>query len=614
MEFPSPKSDDLLTFEGVTLDYGQFRALNDIHFAIGASTIHAIVGEHGAGKSSLAMILNGLVKPQSGFIRFDRREYRALTVELSFQAGIRTVHQHALSLHEHFSVAENLFLTSGRFFERLSWRYKIYQRAQAFLRDYAVDIAPSILVKDLNLSDRILVDMLKQISSRPKLLILDEALEKLSSVSLKKAVNMLVRLKEAGMAVLLITHRIDDIYELADMVSVMKNGEILVTDRVRNIDKLNLIKMAYIQLSDEEHVGNLNREFYQLLKYNEAILRHLPVNLIVMDDARRIKMVNDFCKQNFGLNKASYFNTPLEQILTSANADVMAHVHSAPPVETTFYQIPLNLNNIPMIGNLKIFPIYDGTMLIGQILIIEDVSEFDRLQKQVILSEKLASVGLLAAGVAHEINNPLEIIYTYLSFMKYKFRSPEFHEALDTLHEQIAHIAGIVSNLLSFSDKNAIQSEEIELNSEIRAMLKLIKHNAGYQHIKIRFEPHPQELFVNVNRHEIKQVILNLLKNSFEAMPSGGQISIKTDALPSEGAPLAQMTFHDTGPGIADDNPNNIFLPFYSTKKGKENNLGLGLSVSYNIIKKYHGTISVQNIEQSGCQFVISLPQSTPSP
>ena len=614
MEFPSPKSDDLLTFEGVTLDYGQFRALNDIHFAIGASTIHAIVGEHGAGKSSLAMILNGLVKPQSGFIRFDRREYRALTVELSFQAGIRTVHQHALSLHEHFSVAENLFLTSGRFFERLSWRYKIYQRAQAFLRDYAVDIAPSILVKDLNLSDRILVDMLKQISSRPKLLILDEALEKLSSVSLKKAVNMLVRLKEAGMAVLLITHRIDDIYELADMVSVMKNGEVLVTDRVRNIDKLNLIKMAYIQLSDEEHVGNLNREFYQLLKYNEAILRHLPVNLIVMDDARRIKMVNDFCKQNFGLNKASYFNTPLEQILASANADVMAHIHIAPPVETTFYQIPLSLNNIPMIGNLKIFPIYDGAMLIGQILIIEDVSEFDRLQKQVILSEKLASVGLLAAGVAHEINNPLEIIYTYLSFMKYKFRSPEFHEALDTLHEQIAHIAGIVSNLLSFSDKNAIQSEEIELNSEIRAMLKLIKHNAGYQHIKIRFEPHPQELFVNANRHEIKQVILNLLKNSFEAMPSGGQISIKTDALQSEGASWAQMTFHDTGPGIADDNPNNIFLPFYSTKKGKENNLGLGLSVSYNIIKKYHGTISAQNIEQSGCQFVISLPQSTPSP
>ena len=614
MEFPSPKSDDLLTFAGVTLDYGQFRALNDIHFAIGASTIHAIVEEHGAGKSSLAMILNGLVKPQSGLIRFDRREYRALTVELSFQAGIRTVHQHALSLHEHFSVAENLFLTSGRFFERLSWRYKIYQRAQAFLRDYAVDIAPSTLVKDLSLSDRILVDMLKQISGRPKLLILDEALEKLSSVSLKKAVNMLVRLKEAGMAVLLITHRIDDIYELADMVSVMKNGEILVTDRVRNIDKLNLIKMAYIQLSDEEHVGNLNREFYQLLKYNEAILRHLPVNLIVMDDARRIKMVNDFCKQNFGLNKASYFNTPLEQILASANADVMAHIHIAPPVETTFYQIPLSLNNIPMIGNLKIFPIYDGAMLIGQILIIEDVSEFDRLQKQVILSEKLASVGLLAAGVAHEINNPLEIIYTYLSFMKYKFRSPEFHEALDTLHEQIAHIAGIVSNLLSFSDKNAIQSEEIELNSEIRAMLKLIKHNAGYQHIKIRFEPHPQELFVNANRHEIKQVILNLLKNSFEAMPSGGQISIKTDALQSEGASWAQMTFHDTGPGIADDNPNNIFLPFYSTKKGKENNLGLGLSVSYNIIKKYHGTISAQNIEQSGCQFVISLPQSTPSP
>ena len=117
-------------------------------------------------------------------------------------------------------------------------------------------------------------------------------------------------------------------------------------------------------------------------------------------------------------------------------------------------------------------------------------------------------------------------------------------------------------------------------------------------------------MLIRANRHEIKQVILNLLKNSFEAMPSGGQISIHTALIVGEDGTYAQLTFHDTGPGIADKNPNNIFLPFYSTKKGGENNLGLGLSVSYTIIQKYHGTMTVENLEQAGCQFVITLPQS----
>ena len=239
------------------------------------------------------------------------------------------------------------------------------------------------------------------------------------------------------------------------------------------------------------------------------------------------------------------------------------------------------------------------------------MTEYQRLQKQVILSEKLASVGLLAAGVAHEINNPLEIIYTYLSFMKFKFRAPEFHEALDTLHEQISHIANIVSNLLSFSDKNTILNEEIELNSEIRNVVNLVKHNATYKHIHIRFEPLADDLLIRANKHEIRQVILNLLKNSFEAMPAGGDIFIKTALRPQAAGDAVQLTFQDTGPGISDDNPNNIFLPFYSTKKGTKDNLGLGLSVSYGIIQKYHGTMSVQNIAGAGCQFEITLPPAS---
>jgi PAS domain S-box-containing protein len=602
----------LLTLTDVTLEYGHFRALSHVKFTLGHGKVHAVVGEHGAGKSSLGQLISGVLKPQTGHIIFDGRAYRGMTINMARKLGIELVHQQILSLNEKFTVAENLFLTTAPFFRKLAWRYETLRQASAFLQQHHVDIDPLALVAELNPSDQILIDILKHIYVQPRLLILDEALEKLSTDSFNKVVNILINLKQQGTSILLITHKIDDIYELADNVSILKNGEILLTDDVHNIDKINLIKMAYIQLSDDPHITDLNKEFYQLLKYNEAILRNLPVNLIVTDNENRIKMVNDYCKRVFGLKQASYFNVPLVQLLSSANDEVRALSQEGPldNEEHTFYQAPITLNNNPIICNLKTFPIYDGAFLIGNIIIIEDVTEYDHLQKQVILSEKLASVGLLAAGVAHEINNPLGIIYNYLSYIKSRFHDMELHEAVDNVHEEIAAISTIVSNLHTFSDSTQISLEDLDVNALIRGMLNLIKHSAKHKEVAIHFEPSEEEIEILANKNELKQVILNLLKNSFEAMPSGGDLYIHTGLLSENGTNLVQMTFQDTGPGISDENPQNIFLPFYSTKKGSEQNLGLGLSVSYGIIKKYHGTITVENVEGAGCQFVITLPQS----
>ena len=338
----------LLTLANVSLDYGQFRALHEVDFAIDYARIHAVVGEHGAGKSSLAMLIAGLLKPQAGSIWVEGREYHGFSLKLAQQLGIYMVHQHQLSLNEHFSVAENLFLTAGPYIETLKWKYETLQAAQALLAQHQIDLNPELPVAKLNLSDRILIDILKHLQARPKLLILDEALEKLASASLKKVIAILMSLKASGASILLITHRIDEVFDLADRVSVVKNGEILITDHVRNIDRINLIKMAYMQLSAEQQVEDLNKEFYHLLKYNEAILRHLPVNLIVTDDARRIKMVNDYCKQTFDLQKTSYFNVPLDELLASNHADVLNLLHrdEAHRTELILYQVPVALNNI----------------------------------------------------------------------------------------------------------------------------------------------------------------------------------------------------------------------------------------------------------------------------
>ncbi|WP_457577474.1 ATP-binding cassette domain-containing protein [Desulfomarina sp.] len=607
------ENQKLLRLSNLSLEYGRVHALRNINLSIGYSEIHAIVGEHGAGKSSMGQVISGMLKPVVGKIVFEDTTYSQLSLKLAIKLGIGMVYQQVF-LNQHFTVAENLFFPA-KSINRFIWHSKkrVHREAARLMEDYGFDIDPSLPLKNLNMSEQTLVDILKNIHKKPKLLILDEALERLSVDDLEKVVRILFDMKKKGMSILFITHRLDDIYNLADRISILKNGQVLLTDYVKNINKINLIKMAYTQIDGESSVEGLNKEFYNLLKYNEAILRNLPVNLIVTDSDHRIKLVNDHCKQYFNLKGRSHINAPLEKLFSQANRKVLKLILQAfaTKEEKAFYQVPMILNRTQGVTNIKTFPIYDGTFGIGNIIIIEDVTEYDQLQKQFIFSEKLASVGLLAAGVAHEINNPLEIIFNYLSYIKYKFREPEIREAIANIHEEISSIAAIVSNLHSFSDNRRTRSEEIEINDLIAKILTLIRPNARNKQIDLSFEPFGRDIRINANKNELKQVVLNILKNSLEALNSEGKISVKTMTVDRDGSDFARITFSDTGPGILIRNPDDIFLPFFSSKNDTGKNMGLGLSVSYGIIKKYNGSLEVRNRREGGCEFIITLPLSS---
>lgn len=605
--------DTLLELRGISLNYGPVRVLKNVGLTLGYAEVHAVVGEHGAGKSSLGLVLNGFHKPSAGTICFAGKEYAAFTMPLALKLGIHMIYQQA-QLYEQFTVAENLFLSNPQI-KRFAWpsKTRFIKAARDLLAHYNFDLDPATPLQNLHVSDQTIIELLKHLYLRPKLLILDEVFERLASPARYKILPLLMELKQAGTSFLFITHRVDDIYSLADRVSILRNGEILVTDAVSHLDKINLITMAYTQIAAEERqIENINQEFYHLLRYNEAILRNLPINLVVTDTDHRIKLVNEHCKQHFQLAATAYLDRPVADLLAESQDTLQILTDALNSGESqTFYQLPLTLNGLSTINNIKTFPIYDGSHRIGSIITIEDITEHDQLQKQLILSEKLASVGLLAAGVAHEINNPLEIIYNYLSYLKYNVRGQELQDAVQYIHAEIGSITNIVSNLHAFSDhRSKMSTEEFDLNDLIWTMLNLLQHHARHKAIEMRFDPSPTALFILANKNEIKQVLLNLFKNSFEAMPSGGEIAIETRVISENEQPYAQIVFRDTGSGIGDDNPNNIFLPFYSTKHGQENNLGLGLSVSYGIIKKYQGTITVENLAERGCQFIITLPQA----
>jgi two-component system sensor histidine kinase AtoS len=604
----------LLLLQDIRFDYANVSALKNVSISIGASEIHAIVGEHGAGKSSLAKIASGMLKPLWGHIVFDGIKYTELTAAKALALGIEMVYQD-VQLFDYLTVVEHFYLPpkSGPPLPQFLLAKRQSRVVGEFLARFGFEINPLAYLRDLSRTDQILVDILRSLFRSPKLLILDEVFERISTTDLSRFMPFLKQRRDEGMSILLVTHKIEDVYLFADIVSIVKDGQVLLTGPVTDIDKMNLIKLTYTQVVSEDQLKSLGEEFYEHLRYNEAILQFLPVILLVIDRNCLVKMINVSACEYFQVERKEYLNTPFDSLFTPGNEETVHKIQQSVLAleKRTLYSVPLKLAERRSIVNLIIYPIQDGSYSIGHMIIIEDHTEQEQLRTQLILSEKLASVGLLAAGVAHEINNPLGIITNYLQSIKFKFADEELKRRIGQVEEQIQFICTIVSQLLMFSDSGKMVQEDINVVEVIRDLVDFVQYSFRNSKIRVHFSYSENPITIHANQGEIKQIVLNLLRNSLEAMPKGGLITITVDT-GTETAPLsAIIRFRDSGPGIKHEALNDVFLPFYSTKRaGNSQNLGLGLSVTYSIVQKYNGSIFLENLEAGGCQFTIRIPCS----
>ncbi len=234
-----------------------------------------------------------------------------------------------------------------------------------------------------------------------------------------------------------------------------------------------------------------------------------------------------------------------------------------------------------------------------------DVSERKRLESQLIQSEKMAAIGQLAAGIAHEIRNPLGIIMNALYDLSeiVDTTNPDVHEDLQIAKDEIARAQDIIKNLLEFSRESGTEMEEVNLNDLLRKTLQLMGKYLQTNGVKVTTS-FGKVGVCTANQNALRQVFLNLITNAVQAMPNGGVLRVRTQR---DADRRVQIEFSDTGMGIAEDHLHRVFDPFFTTKEPGQGT-GLGLSVVHSVIKRYQGNIAVRSKVGEGSTFLIELP------
>ncbi|HXF26032.1 MAG TPA: ATP-binding protein, partial [Bryobacteraceae bacterium] len=241
---------------------------------------------------------------------------------------------------------------------------------------------------------------------------------------------------------------------------------------------------------------------------------------------------------------------------------------------------------------------------IGRLIIFDDVTDRDELERRLVQADKLSSIGLLAAGVAHEVNTPLAVISTYAQMLAKQISGQDQQsKLLEKIAKQTFRASEIVNSLLNFSRTSTTEYLEVQLNRIIQETLNLLEHQLQKSGVRVEVVLDDRLPLVKGNPGKLQQVFLNLFLNARDAMEAGGTLSVHSwndDA-------LAYVEVLDTGQGIAAGNLARVFDPFFTTK-GAKKGTGLGLSVTYGIVREHGGSIEVESQPGAGARFLVEIP------
>jgi signal transduction histidine kinase len=371
-------------------------------------------------------------------------------------------------------------------------------------------------------------------------------------------------------------------------------------------------------LSSSEIVAKITADFARLadLRRVRVIYKDWGMEMEIGDDWLISHQVYRAAGQNQRRSRAEDRGriATLTPVSIESKGEVLGSIEVDESLSTINSQVARHMRIIFLTFTAAVFiaaGLFGVTVQYAHRTIRQQFQALEATNTQLIHAERLASVGQLAGGFAHEINNPAGIILTtsdYLLREGEKRDLPEdFHDGLQAIRRQAWRVSEIVNGLLTFSRPTKLQMRRVNVNTVLTQSLVLLAPRLRDQRVHVQQNFQVELPSVSADPDRLEQVFVNLLNNATDAMPNGGEVRVETRTSPHEGADNVLICIADSGIGIAEENLESIFDPFFSTKaKGK--GTGLGLSVSHGIVRDHGGVIEAESSPGRGATFRIYLP------
>jgi two-component system, NtrC family, sensor kinase len=352
-------------------------------------------------------------------------------------------------------------------------------------------------------------------------------------------------------------------------------------------------------------------EYERLKDFNENIVESINVGVMALDMRDRIESWNAQMEVMYAMPRWQTLTQPLKTIFPAEFVEEFDRMRREPGIRNLYkFRLKTPAGEVRTV-NVALAPLVTRKFeVIGRLIIMDDITERIDLEAQLSQADKLSSIGLLAAGVAHEVNTPLAVISSYTQMLAKQLQGdPQKSGLLEKITRQTFRASEIVNNLLNFSRTSGSEIGDVDVNKVIADTLALLEHQFKVAKVEVQNTPTPKLPAIQGNAGRLQQVFLNLFLNAKDAMPGGGTLRVATINGES-----VSVCVSDTGSGIAPEHIQRIYDPFFTTKtsprEGQARGTGLGLSVTYGIIQEHAGKIRVESNPGAGTTFTLDFPLS----
>ena len=355
----------------------------------------------------------------------------------------------------------------------------------------------------------------------------------------------------------------------------------------------------------------VDRTLKETRDYTRQVVANMANGLLSIDPEGHIISYNRLALELLGLKETEVYEMNLKSVIDFKETGIDSTLEGCQPVlEREFLHQQKSGALIPI--TLSVTPILDEkNTCTGAVIVLRDLREIKRLEKKVRHSEKLAAIGELAAGVAHEIRNPLSSIKGFARFLAHSLsdRTRE-KEYAEIMVKEVDRINSVVNDLLTFARPLEPELASTDLFKLIEHTVRLLETDARSRNIKIRSKINPDFNSLLLDANQITQALLNLMLNALQEVDDGGTVAVGANI--NESGTRLHIWVEDDGPGIPNDKKKKIFDPFFTTRK---KGTGLGLAIVNKIVENHSGELQVESPlpgKTGGSRFIITLPVASP--